>query len=341
MLTRRTFLRQSGTVLMGGLLLPGRKPGPGASVMTVNGPLGAGQLGFTLTHEHVMVDFIGADKTSPDRYQAEDVFNTALPVLRSAKERGCAAFVDCTPAYLGRNVQLLQRLAAASGLHILSNTGYYGAAKEKYLPAHVYTETAEQLAARWVAEWEQGIEGTGIRPGFIKTGTDKAPLTPAQQKIIAAAAIAHLATGLTIGVHTGNGAAAVEQLEIIQKHGALPSAKIWIHAQSEPDAAYHVAAARAGGWVSFDGVSPSSITTHITCLQNMKREGLLKQVLVSHDAGWYHVGEPQGGHFRDYNCIFDTFMPAMRQHGFTQQEINTVFVENPARAFATGVRKSS
>ncbi|WP_343703482.1 hypothetical protein [Chitinophaga sp.] len=339
MFTRRTFLQQSGALLAGGLLLPGARPAPEATVMTVSGPLGAGKLGFTLTHEHVMVDFIGADQSSPDRYKADEVFNTALPFLRSARERGCTALVDCTPAYLGRNVQLLQRLAAASGLHIVSNTGYYGAAKEKYLPAHVHTATAEQLAARWIAEWKQGIEGTGIRPGFIKTGTDKAPLTPAQQKIIAAAAITHLATGLTIGVHTGNGEAAVEQLAILQKHGVRPSAKIWIHAQSEPDAAYHITAARQGGWVSFDGVSPSSVASHITCLQNMKREGLLKQVLVSHDAGWYHVGEPQGGNFRDYNCIFDTFIPAMRQHGFTQQEISTVFIENPARAFATGVRK--
>lgn len=339
MLNRRTFLQQSGALLAGGLLLPGAKPAPEATVITVNGPLNAGKLGFTLTHEHVMVDFIGADKASPDRYEADEVFNTALPFLRSARERGCTALVDCTPAYLGRNVQLLQRLAAASGLHILSNTGYYGAAKEKYLPADVHTATPQQLAARWIAEWKQGIEGTGIRPGFIKTGTDKAPLTPAQQKIIAAAAITHLATGLTIGVHTGNGAAAVEQLEILQKHGVLPSAKIWIHAQSEPDAAYHITAAQQGGWVSFDGVSPSSVDRHITCLQNMKREGLLKQTLVSHDAGWYHVGEPQGGNFRDYNCIFDTFIPAMRQHGFTQQEINTVFIKNPARAFATRVRK--
>lgn len=342
MLTRRTFLRQSGTALMGTLLLPATVVGrslQSGMIITVNGPLKPEAAGFFLSHEHILVDFIGAAESGPHRYNAEEVFNTALPVLLEAKKKGCSAFVDCTPAYLGRDVQLLRRLGEASGLKILTNTGYYGAAKEKYLPAHVYTETAEQLAARWTGEWERGIDGTNIRPGFIKTGTDKAPLTPTQHKIIEAAAITHLATGLTIGVHTGNGAAAQEQLEILKSRGVSPAAKIWIHAQSEKDPAYHIAAAKQGGWVSFDGVSPQTVEAHLACLQTMKREGLLGRVLVSQDAGWYHVGEPGGGSYRNYNSVFDELLPAMRQNGFTQPEINRVFIDNPAEAFAIKVRK--
>jgi phosphotriesterase-related protein len=326
--------------MMGAILLPAAAAQQPGSIMSVTGPLQPQTTGFFLSHEHIMVDFIGAEKAGRERYNADEVFNTALPFLRDVKKKGCTTFVDCTPAYLGRDLEVLRRLSEATGLHILTNTGYYGAANEKYLPAHVYTSTAEQLAARWTAEWREGIDGTGMRPGFIKTGTDRAPLTAAQRKIIEAAAITHLATGLTIGVHTGNGAAAKEQGEILKARGVSPSAKIWIHAQSEKDAAYHITAAREGGWVSFDGVSAGSLAMHLTCLQTMKREGLLGQVLVSQDAGWYHVGEPSGGNFRNYNCIFDELLPAMRQSGFSQQEIDMVFKNNPAKAFAVRIRKS-
>ena len=107
-------------------------------------------------HEHVLVDFIGAAEVSPARYDADDVFTRALPFLRQAKALGCATLVECTPAYLGRDPRLLRRLAEASGLHILSNTGYYGANKDKHLPPHAFTETPQQLAARWIRECEHG-----------------------------------------------------------------------------------------------------------------------------------------------------------------------------------------
>src|SRR4030095_8338607 len=100
-------------------------------------------------------------------------------------------------------------------------------AKDKYLPQHAYSETSEQLAARWIVEWENGIDGTGIKPGLIKSGVDKAPLSEVQQKIIDATALAHLATGLTIGIHTGNGDAANEELKILERRGVAPSARIW------------------------------------------------------------------------------------------------------------------
>ena len=127
---------------------------------------------------------------------------------------------------------------------------------EKFLPRFVYHETAEQIASRWIREWTDGIEGTGIKPGFIKTSVDKAPLSPTLRKIIDAAGITHLATGLTIGVHTGDGEAAKEQLEILKARGVSPEARNWIHAQNEKDNRYHIEAAKKGSWVSFDGVNP-------------------------------------------------------------------------------------
>ena len=45
-----------------------------AQIQTVQGPLSADHLGITLMHEHVMVDFAGADQAGPHRYDVEEVF---------------------------------------------------------------------------------------------------------------------------------------------------------------------------------------------------------------------------------------------------------------------------
>jgi predicted metal-dependent phosphotriesterase family hydrolase len=340
MFDRRKFVKNAAVLGIGSpIFLDGLFAAPGKEiVMTVNGPIMPSDMQFTLTHEHILVDFIGADKIMSGRYKADEVFTTALPYLLEAKQKGCATFIDCTPAWLGRDATLLKRLADTAGLHIITNTGYYGAAKEKYLPKHVYTETAEQLAKRWIAEWSDGIDGTGIKPGFIKTGVDEAPLTTMQRKVIEAAAIAHLATGLTIAIHTGDGKANKEQLEILHAHGVSPAARIWVHAQNEKDKTFHVAAAKIKSWVSFDGVNEASVNETIDYLRHMKSYNLLNRVLVSQDSGWYNVGEPGGGKFNHYNSIHDLLIPALKKHGFTNKEVDTIFIKNPAEAFAVGVR---
>src|SRR3982750_1423343 len=131
-------------------------------VETVRGPVPVAKLGSVLIHEHILVDFIGADKVSPGRYNTGEVLRTALPKLEALRNAGCSTLVDCTPEFLGRDVALLRRISEASGLHILTNTGYYGANGGKHLPSYALEETAEQLAARWSAEVRNGIDGTKI-----------------------------------------------------------------------------------------------------------------------------------------------------------------------------------
>lgn len=339
-INRRKFIRQSAGIMAGYALLAKWPLKITEDIMTVRGRIAAGTMGFTLTHEHILVDFIGADKVDPSRYKADEVFNIALPKLLAAKERGCQTLMECTPAWLGRDVKLLKRLSEASGLNILTNTGYYGAAGEKYLPAHAYTETAAQVAARWIAEWKNGINDSGVKPGFIKCGVDKFPLSTVQQKMVEAAALTHLATGLTVGIHTGDGKAAMEELRIIQSKAIKAEAWIWIHAQNEQNRELHMRAAKAGGWVSFDGVSVESISSCLDFLKDMKKENLLDHVLLSHDAGWYHVGEPNGGNYNDYNTIGDKLIPALKEKGFTEKDIRLLFFTNPAKAFVVKVRKN-
>jgi phosphotriesterase-related protein len=304
------------------------------SVHTATGDVASSQLGLTLMHEHVLVDFIGADKVSATRYDEAHAFSRILPYLERVRALGCETLVECTPAYLGRNAALLRRLSEASRLRILSNTGYYGAAKDRYLPPHAWTETAEQLAARWTREFEHGIDGTGIRPAFMKIGVDEAPLTDVDAKLVAAAGVTHGRTGLPIASHTSTGRAALQQLDLLERANVPLSAFIWVHAHNERDESHHRAVATRGAWVEFDGIAPAAVTRHVELVLAMKKHGLLARVLVSHDAGWYRVGEPGGGEFRDFGTLFTAFIPAIKAAGFTEDDLRQLLVINPRRALS-------
>src|SRR5262245_41518723 len=125
-MTRRELIGEIGAFLIAGRERQAVRPPPPRLVPTVMGPLGAHRLGLTLMHEHLLVDFIGADQASPSRYDGNLAFDVILPHLAKARAAGCETLVDCTPAYLGRDVRLLMRLSGASGVNILTNTGYYG-----------------------------------------------------------------------------------------------------------------------------------------------------------------------------------------------------------------------
>lgn len=339
---RRTFLSRVGVAAVAAAAgTRGRmaevEKGGGRWIQTVRGKIAAEELGQTLAHEHVLVDFIGAEQVSPTRYDAEEVFRVVLPHLKQARELGARALVECTPAFLARDPRLLVRLSEASGLHVLTNTGLYGARKNVFLPAYAHAESAEQLAARWTAEARDGIADTGVRPGFIKSGVDAEPvLSAVQRKLVAAAALTHAATGLTIAVHTGRGPG-LEQLDVLKEHGIGAAAWVWVHAQGAKDEDL-VAAAERGAWISCDGLNRNSVTRHLHLCREFKRRGLLGRVLLSHDAGWFDPAKPGGGTFRPYDLLFAVFLPLLRENGFSEAEIDQVTVRNPAEALAVRVR---
>jgi phosphotriesterase-related protein len=308
---------------------------PAGTIHTVRGPIEVGQMGVTLVHEHVLLDFAGAEKVSRSRYDADEAFRTILPRLEELHGRGCRTLLECTPAYLGRDPLLLRRLSEASGLHIVTNTGYYGAANDIAVPRHAYAESSRQLADRWTAEARRGIEGTAVRPGFVKIGVDAGPLSGIDRKLVEAGARCHLDTGLTLAIHTGDGAAALEIFGVLKEAGVSPEAYVWVHPQNEKDRATHSWAAQQGAWVEFDGVSPQGLEAHVDAVVDLFHRNQLDRVLVSQDAGWYHVGEPGGGAYRPHTFLFDAFLPALRARGLGEADVRALLVENPARAFAT------
>jgi phosphotriesterase-related protein len=340
-ISRRTFLRSLPPLA---ITLPGLSFGVDQEkkeiIMTVRGPIDSAQMGTSLIHEHILVDFIGAKYSNSERWNRDSVTEKVLPFLTDLKESGCQTFIDCTPNFLGRDVILLKDLSEQSGLNIITNTGYYGGSDNKFLPDHAFTETAQALAARWVNEWKRGIAPTTIKPGFIKISVNPEKLSEISEKLVVAAGLTHLQTGLTIASHTGPAIPAFDQIEVLKKIGVNPSAFIWVHAQNEKDRTSYVKAIRAGAWVSLDGLNVTNVDEYADLFQFLKAEKCLERVLASHDAGWYDPAKPGGGEFRAYTTLFTKLIPALKQKGFTETEITQLFKTNPKNAFTISIKRA-
>lgn len=318
-----------------------------ASVMTVTGPADSAGLGQTLIHEHVLVDWIGADSTGYHRWNRDEVIEKVLPYLLEAADHGIQTLFECTPAYLGRDPYILRELSERSGVRIVTNTGYYGAVENRFMPGHAWEESAEELAARWIDEFENGIDDSDIHPGFLKISVQgDGPLSDLHQKLVRAAAITHLATGMTIVSHTPGDEPALEQAELLMAEGVSRSAWVWTHAQAG-SLEMQMQLARDGAWISLDNFNYNPIRSpgdegnlewFLTRLSELKEANLLNRVLISHDAGYFNPDEPDGGTFRGYSDISEYLLPALAEIGFTEEEIEQLLVRNPQNAYTLRIR---
>lgn len=323
-----------------------RAPG-NEQIITVNGPVSPSTMGITLQHEHILVDFAGADSIQFSKWDRGEVVSKALPLLLAVKEKGLKTFIECTPEYLGRDPLLLKELSEKTGLNFITNTGFYGAVNNRYIPDFFYDMTPEAVAELWINEFENGIDNTGVKPGFIKIAVERADsLSHIHRKLITAAGLTHLRTGLVIASHTGPDYPAFEQIKILGELGIDPSAFIWVHAQSGTIEG-NKKAGKAGAWISLDKVAnrpdlkpddPNSIGWYADRIIKLKEEGLLENILLSQDSGWYDPAKPGGGQFNGYTDIFDFLIPELKSRGFTDSEIDQLLVKNPAKAFVIKVR---
>jgi phosphotriesterase-related protein len=296
---------------------------------TVTGAVQLDSLGFSLTHEHIMSNF-GKAPHQVSMYDQQKLIEQVVPYLKRIKSMGVDTVYDCTANFFGRRVDLLTKISELSGIHIITNTGIYGAANDRYIPEFAYTDTAESISAVWVDEFLNGINGTDIKPGFIKLGFDQGSLSKIDEKLFEAGILAHKSTGLKLAVHTGNNlAAATLQLNLLKKHKVSPDAWIWVHANKVDDTQMLLEAASQGAWISFDGVNPSNIKQTIARLKVFQDKSLLHKVLLSHDGN----GFPAGGGIRPFQAIMEMLLPSMLDNGFTQADLDKLMLDNPKQAF--------
>jgi phosphotriesterase-related protein len=238
--------------------------------------------------------------------------------------------MECTPNFLGRDVKIFHALSERTGLNIVTNTGLYN---NQYLPDYARERSADRLAEDWIAEFEEGIDGTGIKPGFIKTAVNEQP-NELDLKMIHAAAITHKATGLTIATHTCLADAAEKIITALEKHQVDPTRWIFIHAHLEPDIERLVELAKIGVWIELDGLGFGGDEEHLERLLPLLEHGFEDQILLSQDAGWYNIGQENGGQVNPYTRFKEEFLPLAKEQGVEDSVIEKITQVNPGKAFA-------
>ena len=335
---RRTFIKTSAAALVGtpAYAHSSWEISPEGGIITVRGTIDPKDAGIFLPHEHIMSTF-GGEITDDPQYDPIVFDSIVRPYLQYLKGIGVGTVADCTTRYFGRDVRVLREMSEKSGINLIANTGYYGAAGDRYIPEHAYAESPGQLAERWIKEFQVGIQGTGIRPGFIKIGVDSGPLSAIDAKLVRAAAITHIETGLVMAIHTGDSIESVkQQLEIAREEGAHPESWIWVHAQNVKNNDDLVYAAEKGAWLEFDGVSEKNAESHLALVKEMKSRGLLNRVLLSHDGNLYN---PVGGPPKGFDSLATIFVPLLERNGFTPDEVETLVKSNPQKAFTIKIRR--
>jgi len=303
-----------------------------SKVITVTGEIQPEEMGLTLPHEHIIVDFIGAEKTGKHRYESEEVRKVILPYLLEIKDLGVRTFVECTPMYLARDVEILEALSKETELNILTNTGIYG--RESFIPKLAYSLSIEELADNWIKEFNDGIEETNIRPGFIKTAVDEGELTDIEKKLIEAAAITSDKTNLTIATHTCFGEKALQIINVLEEYNVEPQKWIFVHAHIEESFDLILKVAEKGSWIELDGIGQGQDEKILLFLKKLLENGYQDQILLSQDAGQYNVGEENGGDQRPFTHLLTHFIPSLNEHGISESTIHKLTVINPAKAYS-------
>jgi len=314
-----------------------------AEVQTVEGPLDAEELGLVLAHEHVRFRDEAVAAQWPNRYDEQLEMAAALEAVSAAKERGVQTIVDPTAMFGGRDVNFMQRVAAETGVHIVACTGIYS---YDYLPHYFENRDIDVIADHFVEDIEVGIQGTGIRAGFLKCAADAPGVTEHVEKIHRAVARASVQTGASIMAHSMPAVATgPRQVEIFREEG-VDMARVQIaHCGDSEDVAYIEGLIDAGVYVGLDRYGLEMylpIDKRNATAAELLRRGHAERLMISQDfcatIDWFppeaaEVFESQGA-IRNWSMtlVFDEVVPTLREQGVMDDAtFQTIFVENPRR----------
>ena len=318
-------------------------------VNTVRGPVDAGQLGTTLMHEHVFVRSPEVATNWPTGWDRDAQIAQAVDRLHELKAAGIDTIVDLTVVGLGRDIETVQEVAAQVDLNIVVATGLY---TYNDLPHYFDYRVAafrpsgvDMLDEFFLHDIEEGIAGTGVRPGILKCATDKPGLTPGVERILRAVARVHRRTGLPISTHTDTGTRrGLDQQRIFTEEGVDLSRVVIGHSGDSTDLDYLGELLAAGSTLGMDrfGVDAYCPTEQrVETVAQLCETGWTGAMVLSHDAGchmdWFdddflRQAQPNW-HFLH---ISNVVLPALRARGVTDEQIRTMLVDNPRRILGYG-----
>jgi len=313
-----------------------------AMVETARGPVEAAELGPTLMHEHVFVLTADVQQNFPDEWGDEDArVADAVRRLGELSQYGIATIVDVTAIGQGRNIPRVKRIAdQLPDLNIVVATGIY---TFDALPLFFWRRPPEAMTEFFVHDITEGIAGTGVKAGMLKCAVDEKGLTPGVEQVLRSVVRAHRQTGTPITIHThaaGQHGPAI--LDVLRQEGADLNRVVLGHsgdATNDPD--YLEKMVKAGLTLGMDRFGIDHFATfeaRSDLVVELCRRGLAERMVLSHDTccyiDWFAPGSLDDLKQWHYLHISQDVLPYLRDHGVTDDEIDTMVVRNPARVLA-------
>src|SRR5437867_4550532 len=289
-------------------------------------------------HEHIIVESPGVKENFPivDR---EAEIDKAAAKLKDVMERGVDTLVDLTPGDW-RDIPLVKDVVARSGMQVIVATGIYWE-----VPHHFRSTTGrsvEYIADLFTRDIQEGIMDTGVRAGIVKCATDEPGVTEDVERILRASAKAHRATGVPISTHTHAASqVGLKQQDVFESEGVDLTRTIIGHSGDSEDTDYLKKLMDRGSYIGMDrfGVDIFLETDkRVATVARLCEMGYAGQMVLSHDASCY-FGWAEPAVLREvvpnwrFTHIPDDVIPALREHGVTDEQIKTMTVDNPCRIF--------
>ena len=285
--------------------------------------------GYTWVHEHLHIDLSGFKNNLDCRLDQYDLICQEMKDLRAL---GVSNIIEMTNRYMGRNPQFMLDLMRDTGINVVACTGYY---QDAFFPEHVAARSVEQLAQEMVDEIVIGIDGTELKAGIIaEIGSSEGVITPLEEKVLIAAARAHIETGRPISTHTSFSTMGVEQLVLLQAHGVDLSRVTVGHCDLKDNLDNILRMIELGAYVQFDTIGKNNYypdEKRIAMLHAIRDRGLLSHVMLSMDITRRSHLKANGGNGYDY--LLTTFIPQLRQSGFSQADVDMMLRDNPSKFF--------
>jgi phosphotriesterase-related protein len=315
-----------------------------AVINSVLGPLDTADMGTTLMHEHIVSSSIAIPQIYPEILD-QGYMKRIVNGLRHAKAGGIDTVVDATTLDLGRDINLLADVSRRTGVNIIACSGWW-MEKTRFLTG----VSVERLARAFIREVEEGVAGTGIKPGILKGASDKNGVLPHEETILRAVARAHRETGLPIMLHSFSpGQVGRRQIAILKEEGVNLNRVKMDHSDDTADLEYLTWLLDQGCYLGldrypfeypFEGVSTGARTKTLKALIDA---GYKDRLCVSHDwALARHVasdsllGSPQKRkkmNPHNYLYIKNVVFPQLREMGVSGDVISSILVDAPRKFF--------
>jgi phosphotriesterase-related protein len=317
-----------------------------ATVESTAGPIDVAELGTTLIHEHLRFRDDAVAAQWPHLYDEEAEYTAALESARAVVDRGVATLCDPAGMYGGRDARFAAGVAEATGLNVLLCTGIYA---YENLPHFFVHRDSDAMADCFVHDIEVGIQGTGVKAAFIKCAADQQGVNENVEKCLRAAARASLRTGRPIMAHSHpaseNGH---EQMRIFEDEGVEPSKVQIAHTGDTDDLDYIERLLDRGAWIGMDRYGLEMflpMDRRNATLTTLLERGYADRMFLGADycatIDWFPTeAEEQmvAAGMIDGNwsmtLLFDEVIPTLRDAGMTDEQLETMLVENPRRWLA-------